>query len=748
MLKKIVSVLGVLILIVLMFFFSLMYGIKIDNISYKSIHLNGLYLKYDKKLILTLDKIAIKPKKEQSKTKFNPYYISFIDDTLKYFKYIKIDNLIYNKRNIFLEFKNNIFIFKDKELGLNLSTELNYNQQNHGFNIKNLKIKYLNKPIIYFDNIFVSIKNGKLTAKIDKTNNKDYLTFNGNIVFYTNGKYIDIDGIFSYKDCQINTKLKTKKQIVYYDIYTNQVKNINIFEDFVKFPKELRVWIIDNLKIKNVKINNANGKIYLKDFSIDFSTLKVDAVINNAILDFNPKTSSVKSQKVFLKFNGKDLKLEFTKPFYNDLKLDGTVATIYDILGDSGLLLNIKSTTPLNSTLRDLILSYDVTLPTRLGLIQTKGKSDLICNIDIPFNNNPIDLFVNIKNTDSVLKIKDKDINIKNIDFTYKENKVTIKSNLYFDNLNLNFINRSKLKENKIDGTIDIKSLNYKDTILVSNKVIPYKSTYKETLNIFFPEQDIYYKNDENNNSIIDINRLSNIDKYIPKYTLPKGKLKLKTKNFNNFLVELKTDISSYGVYYKNNKIKDIIFNGDIKDMKTITIIDNVGLSKSTIQLRDKPIIDITFNNMKYKYIDNNESKNLSCKNKTIDLPKINLNLNNGSIDYNNKLIKYKKLNIKTKDDKIDINLSNKNTRIKLNIQNKDIYLYANNIDTEFINNFFRNQVVDSGTIDLDLKGTQCLFGGEIKLNDLNIKEAHILNQILLVVNSAPSLINPLLIVP
>ena len=54
-----------------MFLISLVYGIKIDNISYNNIYLNELYLKYDKKLILTLNKLQIETTNDNFKNKFD-----------------------------------------------------------------------------------------------------------------------------------------------------------------------------------------------------------------------------------------------------------------------------------------------------------------------------------------------------------------------------------------------------------------------------------------------------------------------------------------------------------------------------------------------------------------------------------------------------------------------------------------------------------------------------------------------------
>ena len=70
------------------------------------------------------------------------------------------------------------------------------------------------------------------------------------------------------------------------------------------------------------------------------------------------------------------------------------------------------------------------------------------------------------------------------------------------------------------------------------------------------------------------------------------------------------------------------------------------------------------------------------------------------------------------------------------------------NENAVFINAISGKKVVDGGYIDLSAYGKQCKIMGKSKINNLNIKDASILNNIFVVINSAPALINPLLILP
>ncbi|MEA3513754.1 MAG: hypothetical protein U9R37_09155, partial [Campylobacterota bacterium] len=62
MLKIIVSIFIAFMLIILMIVASLFSGISIDDISYNNIQIKRLYLKYDKSLIVSAQKIIVEDK--------------------------------------------------------------------------------------------------------------------------------------------------------------------------------------------------------------------------------------------------------------------------------------------------------------------------------------------------------------------------------------------------------------------------------------------------------------------------------------------------------------------------------------------------------------------------------------------------------------------------------------------------------------------------------------------------------------
>ena len=843
MLKIIESFFGVIILTALIFYTFLLEGITVYNISYENININKIYLRYDKKFILTINKLEIKKKKKNPKATFDKSYIKMADDILIYFKLIEINSIIYNNQRTKIKYSNNIFSIKNQDLNLNFDFTAKFKNNKIYYKINSDKIdtiKFLDKFIVlkpeihnilfnklsfenikldtfsgivdlkhidkfdldsllvslviekpkfkltdkhtaYFENIEVNLKAGMLDIQVHRVKDFHKLTFQGHVDSKIDKLSLNLLGDIFYKDIELKTAIDVKNSFLNYNFSSNWLKNIKTVEEFVQLSQKLKMWIVERLQVKNIKLLNATGILDLNNTNIDLSTLKINLILNNAILDFNPKkTSPLKSEKIFLNFNGKNLEMKFKKPSVKDIKLDKSSATIYNLLdNNTSLHLNLQTKSTINKGLIQLVNSYDI-LPKDFNIVQTSGISTIHTVIDIPFNDNPITTSVEIKNQKSDFNIYGNSVKLNNLDFTYKNKKILIKNlianykdfvlnskKLTFDTnnkklifdlnihnkndklTNVEIINNSILKQNKMYGKVNIKSLSYSDLLVVKNETLSYSLFYNKALNILLPMRYITYKKDENNLSTINIKKLKLLNKYIPKYNLPKGSLRLKTKNFKDISLQLKTDLSSYNIYYKKEKVKNIILDAEVKDMKRVTIKDNIGLSKSNIILSKRPVINIALNNMDIKYkTDTNNSKTINCKTQIIDLPYMNLDLKNGSFKYNNKLLKYKKLKIKTNNDQIDINLDNNNTKIELNIKNKNILLDAKKMDPEFVNNLFEKKMIDSGFINLKVKGTQCLFEGDMKFKDINIKDATMLNNILLVANSAPSLINPLLVVP
>lgn len=99
-----------------MFFVILKNGINIGNIDRDNIHIERLYIKFDKKLIINAKNLKIKKNlnKNDEKKEFSALDLdkifSYIVYLNRFFEEINLENVEIGKNNITALFKDNIFI--------------------------------------------------------------------------------------------------------------------------------------------------------------------------------------------------------------------------------------------------------------------------------------------------------------------------------------------------------------------------------------------------------------------------------------------------------------------------------------------------------------------------------------------------------------------------------------------------------------------------------------------------------------
>ena len=974
MVKSVLIVFGIVTSIFLMLFFSLINGISINNISLNNVNINGLYLKYDKKLIFSIKKLKITKSNDKSETIFDPNWLVYGNTALSYFKLIKIEDIDFEGEHLYIDYKNNIFNIKHKYLEFNLTQNIknntlkfnaytnkikdikfinNYvdlgddvkklideqftfdyielvtlngkeklsnltkidesyiNNINIKFIIRKPQLKYPSQPTVNLNDIIITVKNGQISIDILKSNIKDSISFDGTIKTDIQNTKTTIVGSLFYKDIKIDTNDTIQNNIINYQLSSNRFKDIKVFDKLVPIPKSIRKWAIVRLNSTSAKIDNISGKIYLKEkVDVDFTTLRVDATLNDIIMDFNPNRAyPLKAKKVQVLFNGKDMNIKLTKPKSNDVDLDGSEAIIYDMFGDSGLLLKLQTISPLNWTLVRAVKSYDVNIADELGVRQTKGKSDIKVKIDIPFSDDPVDVFVQILNKNSIITVKNKQLKFDKFNFVYKDKKVFIKDttlieknntidikDLVFNinknllNVNLdaydlnktfsiNLTNTTSLDQNNTSGDINVKFVEFKDIVSMKDTIIPYRAIFGQDIHAILPSLGISYDKQKNynylnieditvfedmvaqlkqanlqkasmnvktkdfniidlkidaiskltdinqtfdisltsnldlNNStskgdiyvhnlkfknFVDINKtnipysvnyknnidlnlsslaidyhkkddtnsininsfekLSKVVRVMTDYNITKGSLHIKTKDFIDMIMRLNLDIEKYGIFHKSKHLKDITLDIDINDMKIINIKDTKNMISANIDISKKPIINLNIDSMGVEYykkeVDTNETKPKKkeplqkCENIILDLPQITVAMNNGYFKYNNNLINYEKIDTNTNKSNIYFSLNQDETNIRAYLESEQIYLKLDKVDSAFINTMADKNIADGGHIDLLAYGKQCKIMGKSNISNLNIKDASILNNIFLVINSAPAIINPLLILP
>ena len=220
---------------------------------------------------------------------------------------VRINNITLYKENISRE----EYEYQKKEI-------INQSQKNIEFKNKINNLIDNNFNISFYINKWININNIQENLKklIYKTNEKEYLTFENNNLFYyfevIEKKYPDINVYFTFIQINSNSKEKLKDLLNNKEICTNKfIQNINLENDYEailyndKNKKDLNKQVFSKLnKTKDnvlISSNNNNTLIYICDIKYNDDELK------NYIIENHYK----KEINILYKDLIKDLKIKF-----------------------------------------------------------------------------------------------------------------------------------------------------------------------------------------------------------------------------------------------------------------------------------------------------------------------------------------------------------------------------------------------------------------------------------------------------
>ncbi|WP_458363557.1 YhdP family protein [Aliarcobacter butzleri] len=151
-------------------FSSLYIGIKIDSFSFSNFLISQFYIKMDKKLILSIEKVEYKTEssKESNSLENLKNDIQLLPKILKFFQSIKIESLKINENQFYIWF-NGKELYLDNNF-VNISSKINDSSNTVFFELNSLylkdykvlfdgkaKIDYFSKELNFFGNLYFEI---------------------------------------------------------------------------------------------------------------------------------------------------------------------------------------------------------------------------------------------------------------------------------------------------------------------------------------------------------------------------------------------------------------------------------------------------------------------------------------------------------------------------------------------------------------------------------------------------------------
>ncbi len=661
-------------------------------------------------LNFTYREIPVSSKRLNVKEKISGEY--YIEGDIENTKALINPNLILKYANIKLDY------LSDKEI-LAHSKNLFSFIINKNKKIENIKIdSVLNFDEIYFNNKyqnFIIFKEGTINSKFE--NEKFTAELNTNFAFLD-----DLNLVNEVKNNNLNLSLNKKnsqKMMIKGNISNGKIPVdskifLNLFDLNPKLLSDKKINIETDSNFK-FEINNNKIENYLVNSKINLDKLELNKKIQDVLYLKNIKTEITFRDKFFnldLKSNYSFLDKNFNNESENNIinfKLDKNDSKFSDVE------LFVRSDN--NSINTKEFKKY----------LKIQEQDNLI-----------VDQIVNINSNFKINALIDENFNIKNFD---------IKSDLNFDNLNINYkSNLIKKYLTNFDNKIAIK--NPQILFEYSNDLFNLQMDGKYLLNDKEDNFFIIYKGDENNFELYSLLDLNDSDlkideiQYLKKKNIPSKLEILLNKSKNNFNLEKINFIESKNYISVNNLNISDKFKIQSADKIDINFLNSNGVINNFKIVRNSNIYEFIGNQIDgekiiQKLLDrNNENKFLNFFDNLntsvlLNLEKVYLEQDEylkkfvGEFDIrNNKLILAKANGVLDKENQFSYSYRTtaKNEKIT------NIFIQE---PKPFINNYKFIKGFDEGELNLSSIKIDNTSRSNLKITNFKVKEVPVLAKIL-----------------
>ena len=733
-------------------FFILQNGFLAENISIQNVKIKKLYIKWDKKITLSIKNIELtKSDKDNNLTielKDIQNYFSKIQLFNNWFKSIRINNIKYADYTASFSYiygGNGLITIKSKNFLFNSSLFYKKNL----FNIQINKLQDIKRKIKTTGNIILNNKNTEFTTSL----------------------FIDINN-----DLSVNLLAHSNKQKLFYRLnsYKN-IKDVKYIINLLHLPKSLHYWARDAIVASSLSIKSAYGWLDYNDLKNGYKNLYIDATGNNLHYAYNPNLDAIHTKRTDLEFkNG----IFFIRPreAYSYGMYLGTSWLKIDFTKKQELLtLHLLFDGKLNKDMLGILNTYKVKLPflQKKGTIKTNLK--LIVNlitIDITskgefftkkanfdylgLNLDIFDSTILLNNYDvkvNKMKVRYKDIAIGDVDFSYNAKRkigdINFKlSKVEFKDISLklqkplNVIYKIRPSNDKI--YIDKSYWAIKNNnIVLSKSIVPFNL---DTLAVKIPKT--FLKNDfisayingtvnlKSQKANITIKPLDNLNKKITFIynkniiLTSQNKIKYRYKNIDLQLDSIIFNKKSNTIRFNNLSANHKKFGNLFIDKKFISFYIDLDTNKAyfkDLSIYLPSILDLT-DETKNKTINHSlNSFHIEAKNSNIFITK-------------NRKIITDKINIDFNNNNISADITHNKGKSKFTYRNKTFNLYGGNFDDLFMEKLFNNSDFKDGKFSFSIRGTKDNYAGELYLQDSTILKYKLLNNTLAFINTIPSL--------
>lgn len=679
------------IILIVMTFLSV--GIDINTFIYKNIVIEKLYLKYDKKLIITTPKITI-----HNPNADDPIELA-LDCTIDYNDHLfEIDIKNFKMFKTDITAKGKVYIDQKK---------INLENATADITIENLDFTFDQKmKNIRANKAFVSYKNNILEASFDQPKYGDIDISQSKVRFLEKSMFLEL---YLHTKTTLNTTLKQAlaRYGVEIPFIQHRGKNSIDAQIFIPFSKG-KLFIAADVETQD-SIIEAYGEtfdigqlnLHYKESAITGTALLnryayTDIIASNIPLEYRVSfkdalevTITSKQAQVEQKQNTLILENIFFH-FKNN-----TIRLLSDIK-DKNNMISLVTRNTINLESKKLSGSFSF-------LYEENDQNIVLYGEDVSYKGSFNDIFTIDFYTNQVILAEPHFLELSNIKVNYQENILKTQLNLkeFLYDMQLQSFATTNLKEKTSKGTLLIENAQYENIIAIKDKDITYEINFADNLHLQIPFFELDYI-----------------------YQKEKKESYLNSNQPNKIL-----DVFPFVSHAKNTQGSLQIISQDFKNTKIL--IDNVDFQ---IHSKDLP----------------KDSK--SEKNTKIELPvlpTVSLLYTKSIISYDDIKFPFDSITLKTNENEVDILIQKEGTIIDALVSNTLVSIQGKNLTDKYLNSFLKKDIFEKGYLDLNIYGTDLNFlSGDINFYTTTIKDVAIVNNLLTFVNTTPALLNPLLALP
>ena len=614
-----------------------------------------------------------------------------------------------------------------------------------------------------YDNVTGDMKLNYLNGQIDLQKQKPIMdSIKGNVVisdakikFHKDAKAVDTKKLtISYE----NDKLSFDLENPTYDkskIYGSRVDipNLTSLEKGavivdLKSDSMLNNDILEILKAYNINLpliqknGQLNSSLILKIPYLKSKKMQVDGQfkLTNAVLKLKNFEFLAKKANVILKNN--IVKISDSHIIHEEM-LNSNLELEIDT-NNSTAIGNAKINSFDIGKAKDSVLSVK-DLDTKLS-VDFKNNTKIVLNkLDTTLDISKDNIFINIKDLSKIYPYSNL-LNLTNINNGDLKVNVIDKDNIEFDinakEMNFPFEkNGEKIKDLSANG-------------IIKGDLTTIKTNDNDIEIIFIKDENTLLKL-KNIDLIIEQSQEKNSSKKFPNIDLELKNAKIKLDEEHQY------NTSYANIYIKDSKISfdgkaldlDLPISKDGKKIKDLTLFGSYENEVLDIKTKDnnlelkydisKESISMKLNSYDVLYYTDQETKKENKTSYFID------GINSNIIINGKYIAKASKYNFVFEDTKTNIDLQYKDTEFKYYKDiSGNITIDAKNMNDIFLNALMNKNLVEGGNVNLSAKGKNGIINGVANLEENKIVDLAILNNLLILINSSPALINPLLAIP